>query len=113
MKAMLIIDKPTNCMECPCFSYDLEEDWIGNTICNITGKEIEVVTEENEDGWLHYKAKKTPSYYHCPLKPMPNKAHIFDIYKEYPFTTEEEQKAYLIGNEDGYNDCINEILGEE
>lgn len=47
------------------------------------------------------------------IKPMPKKAHIYDMYKDYPIKTAEEEVAYFMGNEDGWNDCIDVLLGEE
>ena len=42
----------------------------------------------------------------CPLKPLPHKDFIDEAES---YQTEAEYKAYV----SGWNDCINEILGEE
>lgn len=105
-KAILVIDMPKSCYECQlCVKDDYEEQ----LIC--TGEYRSAFDTFHTCINEFYKRNMKPNW--CPLKPMPNKAHIFDIYKDYTFSTEEEQKAYMIGNEDGYNDCIREILGEE
>lgn len=82
-KAILVIDMPKSCEDCPCWNADDRKDWCGATNVTLTGCDIE---------------KERPSW--CPLKPMPNKKTIFH---EYEF----EDLMNL-----GWNACIDEILGE-
>ncbi len=83
-KATLIIDMPNSCIECP--------------FCN----------EENNSclAYMNFKAqtiillaKGQKKAIWCPLKPLPKQA------KCYPAN----QEPYW----DGWNDCLDEILGEE
>lgn len=88
MKAILVIDMPTECIECQ-FCRVLADDKITETRCILTA-------QRNEDG-VNTRAEW------CPLRPLPSKLVPF---------------GYLdAGNEDGlyekgYNDCIDEITGE-
>lgn len=90
-KAILVIDKPEYCGKCKLYMDNGNSYW-----CAVTDKDTSGFT--------------LPAS--CPLKPMPKKAEIFKIYRNYIFNTEEEQLAYLIGSEDGYNDCIEELEKE-
>lgn len=85
MKAILVIDMPKECCECPCF-YD----------------------------YLHCQAKDDANVlgderpYNCPLKPLPQKKKpLFD-----PNHCEIEEEIKIIHEIDGYNRCIDEITGE-
>lgn len=77
MKAILILDMPKSCGECPIYNGS-EMLCCG---CKVRAKEINTI----------------PSW--CFLKPLPQK--ILDRY--------EAPQDYR----DGWNDCIDEILGEE
>lgn len=84
MKAILVIDMPTDCNECPCY---YEEAY-----------RCQVHMETDED---LYDGK--PSW--CPLKPMLNDYPPYTKIREQNFYTEEESDAY----EKGWNDCLEEI----
>lgn len=83
-KAILVIDMPKCCKECMC--YVLGES---NNFCAVTKFAIfDNITRSH----------------HCPLKPIPEKYEInrskcSDRFYEFEF-------------EHGYNQCIDEILGE-
>lgn len=84
-KAILVLNEvPKRCMECP-FAYEYEQMYFCKTLQKITG------TKKDE----------------CPLKPMPEKkeAHTYSPVIGY-FDYDD-----IYGT--GYNDCINEIIGEE
>ena len=57
-----------------------------------------------EYGELYYPKPKW-----CPLKPMPEKKNEKDVEKIYSIN----DRSWTNGFSDGYNYCINEILGEE
>lgn len=78
MKAILIIDMPVTCRECPCF-YDYLH-------CNAKIG-LNVLGDERPKG--------------CPLKPLPAKID------RYPCG------VYYEGYGDGWDDCIDKILGDE
>lgn len=87
MKSFLIIDTPKNCDDCPCADGELG-------LCQADEK------QRNCD-WY-----KVPLW--CPLKPMPTKKKpLFD-----PNHCEIEEEIKIIHEIDGYNRCIDEILGE-
>ena len=89
MKAILVIDIPKTCLDCPVCSLD-EMD--GDYICGKTGKCVE-----------EYFDKK-PSW--CPLRPLPKR-------NEYRADTKyENMDKYSTGYADGRNDCLDEILGD-
>lgn len=77
-KAILIIDMPSVCIDCPCLKCDFEDDW-----CAITGEVIYNRSKKHAD---------------CPLKPVPEKKLIW---------SDDESCDW----ERGFNDCIDEILG--
>ena len=83
MKAIIVIDMPNSCDKCE-FGYYSD----GRIL--LCGYKDKIGDEESKPDW-------------CPLKEMPEKYNI-DIphLREWP------------GNyEDGWNDCIEKILGEE
>ena len=59
MKAILVIDMPTCCEDCPCMNWASYEDEI---LCGVLGEEL-FVNDKDEV----IKSKR------CPLKPMPTK----------------------------------------
>lgn len=82
-KMVLVIDKPNECSECPCF-YDY-------------------LRCQAEDAKVY--GEKRP--YNCPLKPMPKrKLALFD-----PNHCDMEEEIKIIHEINGYNRCIDEILG--
>ena len=88
MKAILVIDMPDCCNNCPC--YDGMED---RSCCNVLDEDMCFASL----GRLG----------NCPLKPMPKKKLVLEhrignqIVNRYELT---EAK--------GYNNCLDEILGE-
>lgn len=82
-KAILVIDMPSCCNVC------IFNNAIGE--CRFVG---------NVDVALQHGLR----YVECPLKPMPKKKE-FSNYDDYPST-------FDMGCAEGYNDCIDEIIGE-
>lgn len=89
MKAILVIDTPNKCWECPLHRSSWDEDNEEIMICRGTYMES------------HYG--EIPSY--CPLKPLPYNDFIHEAEG---YQTEEEYKAYV----SGWNDCLDALLGE-
>lgn len=89
MKAILVMDMPSRCLNCNCVGH-INHNGKFN-VCRITG---EILKEDN-----YYKER--PEW--CPLKPMPEKntKQYSDGYK------------YGKGYQRGYNACIDEILGDK
>lgn len=90
MKAILVIDKPENCYSCR-FCQDIH----GSCYCCGCG-----------DTWYKHQLEdeemsSKPDW--CPLKPIPEKKNSQWI------LFENKEDEYHIG----WNDCIDEILGEE
>jgi len=83
MKAVLVIDMPTECIECP-FHRIYADGWLTETHCSITAK-------RNKDG-VNTRAEW------CPLKPMPE--------KRVPDGRETDQ---IYGCYVGWNACLEEI----
>ena len=86
MKAILVIDIPKGCYDCPCYYEDKGR-------CQNTWESV-------EDDFAR------PSW--CPLKPMPTKkTPLFD-----PDHCEIEKEIKIVHEIIGYNRCIDEIMGE-
>ena len=83
MKAILLIDMPTECIECQ-FCRVLADDKITETRCILTAK-------RNEDG-VNTRAEW------CPLKPLPETKDV-----GYPIDD------YAVGFGDGWDACLKEI----
>lgn len=83
-KAILVIDMPDSCRRCMC--YVLGES---NNFCSVTKFAI-------------FDGSTKP--HHCPLKPVPEKYEIDKTKRSDPF--------YEFEFECGYNQCIDEILGQ-
>lgn len=94
-KAILVIDMPRDCPMCPVAHYNKLDEFTGCDV--VAGKRYAMTTEE---GYAETTTK--PSW--CPLKPMPKK--IIET---------ENNKTYWDCPEfyNGWNCCIDEILGEE
>ena len=84
MKAILVIDMPTNCMDCPMCQLS---DWDGEYHC------FGVNSDE-----VNFKGDK-PVW--CPLRPLPRKLTEADI-------SWGEQRGYR----GGWNNCLAKITGE-
>lgn len=82
MKAVLVIDMPRNCWGCPCNEVDSD----GMSWCNALVKNT-----------IHSNVERQPW---CPLRPLPQKRINKDCLV-----------IHEIWNE-GWNACIDEILGE-
>lgn len=91
-KAILVIDMPSMCINCPCFKYEM----------NDTGICCANVNDEKAYG-LDIKSK--PNW--CPLKPIPQKQGV----KSIEFIPQGRWGAYE-NSCFGWNACIDEILGE-
>jgi hypothetical protein len=97
-KSILVIDTPENCDECRLMRehFDHCYGWIKECI----GSGI--------DDCIVFK-RKLEDY--CPLKPMPSKkAPVFDPNSS---SYDEEYEKRIIDEISGWNECINEILGEK
>ena len=96
-KAMLIMDMPNCCKECPCV------DELGYIrVCHCMGEVIE----------SGYAVRRQDN---CPLREVPSKhedGHTLKVAIEndcYDDTVQDD--AYFEGIDKGYNRCIDEILG--
>ena len=95
-KAIAIIDMPTTCAEC-FFCCTIQEISFGNGLYKKVGKCS--LAKDIEDPWRDIYWQVTHKEDWCPLKPIPEKkTYIGGLYDD--------------GYADGYNDCIDEILGE-
>jgi hypothetical protein len=84
-KAILVIDIPDSCSECPvCASYQSCAFSIREYWCSTNGKDVEPYSKPD---W-------------CPLKPMPDKQRFNGIV--------DYDNDYLYG----WNACINKILSD-
>lgn len=92
MKAILLIDKPESCTSCLLGIYN--KKWF----CLGTNKDIDITDRYNIPEW-------------CPLRPLPQKKVGYDLYERYGSWTlsDEKEVSYRVG----FNDCLEEILGEE
>ena len=92
MKAILVIDMPTDCEDCQ-FGYDYR--------CFITWKRFE---EKEENYIITYPI---PTW--CPLKPLPQKKKLADYlpYENY------SQQTRFMDFINGWNACIREIENEQ
>ena len=87
-KAILVIDMPKNCDECPCEDRDYP-------VCCVLNKERKCYA-------------KRPNW--CPLKPIP-KRNKYDVEK---YAIVDYENDITLGHylNKGWNDCIDEILGD-
>lgn len=95
MKATLVVDMPKKCVECSLANRDNIVEF-----CKITGKEIPIIFSSNEE----YEEIRNDD---CPLKPMPQKK------EDVSYFISSTPMAVLKGFNEGYNTCIDEILGEK
>lgn len=99
-KGLIIVDIPRSCIECP-LCYESEMIPLGRFMleeehrCKLCPVNIE---NENLNTFLLWGGK--PSW--CPLKEIPEKKT-----RDYP-----EYDSYITGYDDGWDDCLDEILGE-
>lgn len=91
-KSVLVIDTPESCLDCQ-FCYELDE---GEAYCSISDDDKDTsLMKKIEYGYCQGK----PDW--CPLKPLPEKDDFDDPYDE-----------YYTGYRDGWNRCLEEIVGE-
>ena len=90
MKAILVIDMPTDCPECPMAHWNKLDEFTG---CEaISGKKYAINDKE------YAESSCRPSW--CPLKDLPQKI-------------EGKREMFMPTYSLGWNDCIGTILGEE
>lgn len=88
MKAVLVVEMPDECCGCRFFRFADADNWDSReTVCTMSGR-------INEDG-INTRAEW------CPLKPLPEK-NTWDITKN----------GHVTEYAEGYNDCLDEIMGE-
>ena len=85
MKAVLVIDMPSNCSDCPC-----EYDYL---ICKAIYHKLDYVDADNE----------RPSW--CPLRPLPK-------YRDNSKKPQDNAEVWIDGALTGWNACLDEITGE-
>lgn len=90
-KAVLVIDMPKNCKECKLMVYDDISYWCPVRTMNDIFYETDV--------YQYVKNETKPDW--CPLKEIPEKKEIAYCYT---------QTDYIY--RDGWNNCLNKILGE-
>lgn len=86
MKAVLVINMPTSCEDCPCYDQ-------------------EVGTCRASDTW------KTNIRNNCPLRPLPGRMSMRDEAEFYLGYM--NGKTKYLGFNEGYNACLEDILGGE
>lgn len=84
MKAILVMDMPSSCLQC---EFSIDDDF--TCFCIVNSMECSTV--------------KRPDW--CPLKPMPEKMQVCGKYPQ----PDGIVPSYKIG----YNACIDEILGDK
>ena len=87
MKAILLIDMPRTCSNCPCYVDDY-------FVCAAAHKKMDMDTpDEGKPSW-------------CPLKQLPEKQPFVPMQDERNTT-----QVFAAGFETGWNACIDEITG--
>lgn len=88
-KAILVLNEmPKSCEKCPVFNSDFYT-------CQLVF------------GELYEEARKGIRHENCPLKPMPEKKHNNGGYR----VIDGMERFYDSEHDDGWNDCLDEILG--
>ena len=82
-KSVLVIDTPKNCIYCPLLN--------GSDECMVQDDDANFNASDSWDELMKG----------CPLKPLPEKDDFDDPYDE-----------YYTGYSDGWNRCLEEIVGE-
>lgn len=88
-KSILVIDMPKSCGECK-LCYKDGDSWFDYR-CTVSEDKVE------------YES----IYENCPLKPLPQRKQKRTEFPQYS----KEYEAYCIGDIDGWNYCLDEILG--
>ena len=91
MKAILVLEMPSSCDKCPLF-----------------GSHYSDMTCRGNGRGINYPYPKELRQDWCPLNPMPEKAEVSDC-DELCDTDDWYDSGYA----DGYNACIDEILGDK
>lgn len=86
MKAVLVVDFPTDCFMCPCFS---DETW------RCCATEIDEEVHNDRPKW-------------CPLRPLPK----YLGFKETEIETTDWHFGDNLDRADGWNACLDAITGE-
>lgn len=91
-KAMLIMDMPSSCLDCPCSKFNPNIKTECRWECEANGMELSEIALDIERPIL------------CPLREVPQKKEVL------------KREQYEFGNiglafTEGYNACIDEILG--
>ena len=94
-KSVLVIDTPEKCLDCQ-FCYELDEGV--EACCSISDDDKDTSLMKKIDCEYGYCQSK-PDW--CPLKPLLEKDDFDDPYDE-----------YYTGYRDGWNRCLEEIVGE-
>ena len=98
-KAVLVMDMPECCADCPCSFFERDNPKL-NLICGIMQEDANNVGKPD---W-------------CPLRPMPVKrdynSAMEEAIKEECFDNDDAQDySFLAGKVNGWNACIDEIVG--
>ena len=86
MKAILVIDMPMDCYECPCSNE-------GCYLCQIRRRLLEDDFQDRRPSW-------------CPLRPLP------ELRDEHCHCDNWEQERIFNAESRGFNWCIDEIMGD-
>lgn len=113
-KAIAIFEMPSKCRDCNCFTdyethyqqCNLLADVVYNKISKTTNNSTEIYKAIKEGSFIKDDGKRHPN---CPLKPLPEKKHNNGGYRVIDGT----EWFYDSEHDDGWNECIDEILGEE
>ena len=97
-KSILVLDTPTNCEDCLLFREAQDFNATISYCMSGKGKELFMVKEKGVSE-------------NCPLKPLPHK-NKYDVEK---YGTVDYENNITLGHylNKGWNDCIDEILGDE
>lgn len=90
-KGIIVVNIPEKCEYCPCYVEGYVNGSSYGDSCKFTGERLSNYTLSN------YMNEK-----HCPFKLLPEKQ-----VRDYP-----EYDRYITGYDDGWDACIDEILGE-
>lgn len=102
-KAILVMDMPKLCLECP-FMYMSEDIPLGNftyqSLFRCKGEPEGLCEDDGDTVYLNdIMMKSKPTW--CPLKEVPQKKELY--------LSINNKRGYC----EGYNACIDEILGDE
>ena len=99
MKAVLVINMPTDCPECPMAHWNKLDEFTG---CDaVSGKKYAINDKE------YAESSCRPSW--CPLRPLPQKKEVDEQSLDLMWWSGGHDMAY----DAGYNACLKEITGEE